>query len=108
MPQSAFQSYFDDVIKSAGFSDAPEDFKQAYRERLEIMFAKRLGVDCLSMLDAEAMAEFKELSEKNPNTTPQQIFEFFQSHVPDLETKIVDIMKEFAEEFVKAAKAVAI
>lgn len=108
MAQDIFQKFIDDTLAAAGFAEAPEDFKTSYRERMELMFAKRLGVDCLAMLDKEDMVAFKELAEKQPPASPQTIFQFFQKHIPSFEKKIVEIMREFQAEFVQAAKAVKV
>jgi LmbE family N-acetylglucosaminyl deacetylase len=108
MPKNLFEAFFDETLKAAGFAEAPEEFKKGYRERLELAFAKRLGVDAVAMLDPDDIAEFKEMIEQNPDASPQMILEFFQKHIPNFEEKVAMIMKEFQEEFIQAAKAVSV
>lgn len=104
--RETFQIFIDDTIAAAGFKDAPEDFKEAYRERIELAFAKRMGTDLAAMLAKESLLEFNEMIEKNPTAAPETLFEFFSKHIPNIEQAIVDIMKEFQAEFIQAAKAV--
>lgn len=104
--QDIFKIFIEDTIAAAGFAQAPDDFKESYRERLELAFAKRMGTDLAAMLDKQALLDFNELIEKNPTAAPQTLFDFFSKHIPHIEKVIVDIMKEFQAEFVRAAKSV--
>ena len=108
MAKDVISGFIDDTIAAAGFAAAPEDIKKAFRERVELAFSKRLGVESLALLEGDDLVAFQNMLGDKAKATPQMLFQFFDSHIPDFETKVAGIMKEFQAEFVRAAQAVAV
>lgn len=106
MAQDIFQQFLDDTLQAAGFADAPEQVKQSFRDRMEVAFAKRLGLEAVHLLGAEDLQEFQKWAGDNPQPNPNDLYKFFADRVPDFENKILNVMKQFQVEFLQAASAV--
>lgn len=108
MAKDTISNFINETIAAAGFADAPDDVKNTFRERVELAFSKRLGVESLALLSGKDIVKFQKMVAGKQKATPQILFEFFNSHIPQFETKVAGVMKNFQDEFVRAAKAVAV
>ena len=103
---NVFQQFLDDTLSAAGFADAPEVTKKSFRDRMEVAFAKRLGLEAVNLLGAEDLQEFEKWIVDNPQPDPNNLYKFFADRVPNFETKILDVLKQFQVEFLQAASTV--
>ncbi len=100
-----FISQFVDVlVQDAKMGETDADFEFAYKKRLELLVANRIGVEASSMLPDESAQGFAELMKSEPS--PEKIFDFFQSNIPDFPQKVVGIMQTIRDEFVSRAEAI--
>lgn len=106
MAQDVLKQFVDDTINAAGFGEVAEEVKRSFRDRIEVAFAKRLGLEAVNLLGEDDLPQFEKFVEGNPTASPNDIYNFFATHVPEFETKVLDVMKRFQVEFLQAAATV--
>jgi len=98
------QQFIQEVLKKAGVSQMPEDFKQQYVEKLAAEAQKRLGIMALSEMDEKGMKEFEKLMTAEKAPEQKELLEFFESKIPDFPQKVTETLKKFGEEFIQGAE----
>jgi hypothetical protein len=102
--QNLIKQFIEDCIVAAGFGSLPEAFKNTYKQRLEIAFAKRLGIGATKLLADKDLKDFAALSQQDPKPSPEEIFNFYNSRIQNFDEKILEIMKNFQKNYVGGAK----
>ena len=97
------EQYVNQIMQQAGIADLPEDFKKDYVEKLSVEAQRRLGIMALGEMDESGIKDFEKLMAENKEPKPEQLMEFFKQRVPDFQTKVIETLKQFAQEFVTGA-----
>ena len=105
-PQNVFHQFITDIIAEAGFTAVSAEFKTAFHERMQLAFAKRLGIESVALLADPELLAFEAMLEKNAQPDPNHLYNFFAKSVPNFDAKLLEIMKKFRTEFLQSASAV--
>jgi len=92
------QVYADRLLDDNGFADLDETTRSQYAPQLISEIERRVGLKLMPVLSVEADAQLNEMI-ANPKTTPEDLKKFWFDNVPDFETKVRQILGDFAEEF---------
>ncbi len=92
-------SFLTQMIQEKHGDDASLEFLEVERERLYIEFGDFLLAKFEPLLSEEAKIEFAQISENYVNQ--DEVFQFLVNSIEDLETKIVDAMYEYKDNYIK-------
>lgn len=99
--------FINQVIKDAAIADLDPEFEQAYREKMRLALARRLGASALNLLDEQGFNDFTKFMEGQSETPDANVvLQFFQNRVPDFENKVKTILDSFRQDYLNAAQAV--
>jgi Protein of unknown function (DUF5663) len=101
MEKDFINDYIESILKKAGISNMPDDFKKEYTEKLRAEAEKRLGLVAMAELDEKGLEDFEQFITDNNDPKPEQMLDFFIARIPDFENKVKVSLEEFAEEFSK-------
>ena len=105
-PQHVFHQFITDIITEAGFTDVSSEFQTSFHERMQLAFAKRLGIEAVALLAEPELMAFEKLLEENAQPDPNHIYNFFTKSIPDFDSRLLGIMKQFRTEFLQTASTV--
>jgi hypothetical protein len=101
--QDPIQSFVEQLFEAAGLNNLPADFKKEYVDRTVLEVNRRIGLALVPHLDEKALKEFGILMDKKV-LTPEQTMKYFETNIPDVQTKVQGAMEEFAKEFISSAE----
>lgn len=93
-----------EALVKAGIDKMPEDFKQQYTAKLVQEAQQRLGIMALGELDEKGVKEYEELSSGEKDPTPEEMMDFFNTHIPDFQAKVKQTLDKFAQEIIDSAE----
>jgi len=102
--QNLLQVFIEEVLKQNGFGDLSEAARQELLPQYVVEAERRLGLALMPYLDEVAAKELTELAAQ-ADTSPQKLWNFWQSHVPNFDQVIKTELNKFAEEMKLALKA---
>ncbi|HAZ16603.1 MAG: hypothetical protein A3H59_02060 [Candidatus Jacksonbacteria bacterium RIFCSPLOWO2_02_FULL_43_9] len=95
------EQYVSQILKEADLGEVDVAFEIAYRQRLMIVIANRMGQEAIGMVPDDRSQEFQVLMQSQPK--PQEIFAFFNDVVPDFQQKISGMLEEIKRDFLQKA-----
>ncbi len=99
--------FINQIISEANIANLDSDFEQAYREKMRLALARRIGTEALNLLDEQGFTDFTALMASQGDTPdPNVALQFFQERVPEFEIKVKDILASFKQDYLNAAQAV--
>ena len=105
MPQDFIEQFIADTIQKAGYADLPETFLQPYKDKLELLLVKRIGLDATVLLDEESLEEFADLITQ-PTTKPEAVFAFYKARIDNFPEKIIKTLIDFQKQYLNLAQQV--
>jgi uncharacterized protein (DUF1697 family) len=97
------ENFIEDMVKDASFGKMPAQMKKIYAKKMETSFMRRMGTEIMALFSDEDLKEFKEMIEKNPDWTNEEIFGFCQKRI-NLPEVLGKVMADFRKEYLEAAK----
>lgn len=104
MQQDIIQQFLEQMLDEAGLGQMPESFKKNYLVKLKQELNQRIGRDAVALLSKEDLEAFNELVE-DPKLVPEQVLEFFNSHLENFPEFMQEVLADFKKEFVEQAAA---
>lgn len=94
--------FIDDLLRQAYLDKLPEKFKEEYKDKILVELQKRIGVMALNNLSDKDVEKFNVLLKKT-DVNIDDIMQFLKEKLPDIQTKIDQVMDKFQQEFLKSA-----
>ncbi len=95
------EQYVTQILEEADLGEVDAAFEIAYRQRLMIVIANRIGQEAIALVPDDHVDQFQVLLQRNPR--PQEIFAFFNNAVPDFQQKIAGLLEEVKRDFLQKA-----
>lgn len=90
-------NFVDELLQEAGFSGSLEKHME-YKENILGLVQQRLGVEIMKLMSPEQLNAYLDLVESKPNA--EQLNDFFQKNIPELDQKVQTILAGFKKDFV--------
>ncbi|KKP90690.1 MAG: hypothetical protein UR94_C0024G0002 [Parcubacteria group bacterium GW2011_GWA2_36_10] len=97
-------NFVDELLKEAGFSGSLEKHME-YKESLLALVQQRLGGEIMKLMNADQLNSYVDLVETKPNA--EQLSDFFDKNIPDLDQKVQGILAGFKKDFVNILSSLA-
>lgn len=97
----ALEQYVSQIVKEADLGEVDAAFEIAYRQRLMIVIANRIGQEAIGMVPDDRSEEFQTLMQSKPG--PKEIFAFFNDAVPNFPQRISGILEDVKRDFLQKA-----
>lgn len=101
--QNIIAAFVDELLKAADLGEVDPEFEKAYKSRMELLVADRLGTELTDMLPDAVADDFAALIESNP--TEEKLFAFYQKHIPDLPDQVMAVLGRMRQDFAEKAQA---
>ena len=92
-----------ELLRAANLDALPEDAKAEVIVKIRDQAQRRMGIIAVQHLDAAGLEEFNAMMAASPPPEPTSVQSFFNTKIPDFETKMQAGLLAFADEFVTAA-----
>ena len=104
--QVDLMSFAENVVKSAGFDNLEENFKNDMKEQIVSEANKRIGMMVISEMNEEELQKYQELLQKHKDEPEsEEVQKYAAETISELPQKIILTLKMYRDEFVSAAKA---
>lgn len=100
--QDIIAAFVDELLKAADLGEVDPEFEKAYKSRMELLVADRLGTELTDMLPDAVADDFAKLIESNPSE--DKLFAFYQKHIPDLPTQVAAVLGRMRQDFIEKAQ----
>lgn len=103
---SVIQVFVHQLMSDAGLDSLDADFREDYAEKLTHQVERHIGIKSVELLDDEGKAAYVEFMQKHEKKepTPEEVVEFFRSHVDDFDGNMKNVLAEFAQDFLLSMK----
>jgi uncharacterized protein YdiU (UPF0061 family) len=100
MAQNFIQQFLEQTMQKAGFTDLSPEFSKAYQEKLELLLAKKIGIEATAFLSDAAIEELTKIMAEKPKTGPAKLFDFYSQNIPNFVDKMASIFKDFQDNYI--------
>ncbi len=103
MANDNMQEFIEQIIKEAGLDKMPQDFLEAYSEKVRTEAVKRLGIVAVKELNEKQIEEFNKLMEETGNDAAK-MNEYLAENIGNFQEKMSQALAEFGREVIENAK----
>ncbi|MBP9801967.1 hypothetical protein KBC40_00055 [Patescibacteria group bacterium] len=89
-------NFVDELLQESGFSGDLGKHTE-YKENILSLVQQRLGTEIMKLMSAEQLEAYLDLVESKPNA--EQLSDFFQKNIPELDQKVQAILVSFKKDF---------
>lgn len=90
-------NFVDELLQEAGFNGSLAKHTE-YKENILGLVQQRLGTEIMKLMSPEQLEAYLDLVEAKPNA--EQLSDFFQKNIPELDQKVQNILAGFKKDFV--------